>query len=183
MLNNVTHYPHLSFTRAKRNMQNLFIFRHGEAEDFSVSGDDDSRALSPSGRKKFEQAARFWARLLPGHPIILTSPLKRAEETAGVLALALPGKPSPQLEPLLRHWEDPLDLIPTLPDNKDLVLVGHMPHLGLLVGGLLTGIHPSQIPLSKGMGVWIRSNSWHSGRGRLRLALHQKEAAELALGP
>ncbi|HHI79385.1 MAG TPA: phosphohistidine phosphatase [Planctomycetes bacterium] len=161
-------------------MKNLYIFRHGEAEDTLPPGGDGARALTPKGRKVFERAAHFWARILPGHPCILTSPLVRARETAEILASALEGKPVPQAEPLLTHWEDPLDLIPVLPEEQDVVLVGHMPHLGLLLGGLLTGSHPTQIPLSKGMGVWIRSASWTSGRGRLRLAVHQKEASDLS---
>ncbi len=160
-------------------MKNLYIFRHGEAEDFSPEGGDDSRSLTESGRKAFEQAARFWAQVLPGHPSILTSPLTRARQTAEILLAALGGTPTLQVEPLLTHWEDPLDLIPVLPNCQDVILVGHMPHLGLLVGSLLTGIRPAQIPLSKGMGIWIRSHSWSSGRGRLRLAVHQKEAGRL----
>lgn len=160
-------------------MKNLYIFRHGEAEDFASEGGDDARALTPRGSKAFEQAARFWASFLPETLVIFTSPLTRARQTAEILSSALRGTPKLQVESLLRPYEDPSDLIAGLPACQDLVLIGHMPQLGRLIGGLLTGIPSAQIPLSKGMGVWIRSHSWTSGRGRLRAAFHQKDAGTL----
>ena len=60
-----------------------------------------------------------------------------------------------------------------------IAVVGHEPHLGYLLGLLVTG-HPRQpIPLKKGMLVGVETLSSASLVGNLRFALSQRAAGAL----
>ena len=67
----------------------IYLLRHGIAEDAAPGQPDPERALTPEGRDKLRKVFK-WARQAEVAPsLILTSPYRRARETAEVAAQAL----------------------------------------------------------------------------------------------
>ena len=86
-------------------------------------------------------AARAIAQQKPKFDGILTSPLVRARQTAEPVAREIqPGKKLIETE-ALSPWADPKEILDEIERRKlsRSLLVGHMPHLGKLLGYLLTG--------------------------------------------
>src|SRR5580704_1876568 len=62
----------------------LYILRHGVAEDGHPGQPDSERALTPEGKKKLRSVLKI-ARYADVSPtLVMTSPLRRAVETADV---------------------------------------------------------------------------------------------------
>ncbi|GAB4136778.1 MAG: hypothetical protein Fur0037_01570 [Planctomycetota bacterium] len=160
----------------------VFLLRHGLAEGWSMSGRDSDRALSPEGRDALRRAAPVYARLIGQDPRILASPLRRAQETAALIAERTSGE-----------VETGRDLLPEAPVSRAIdllarlkaggeatvLLVGHQPHLGQLLGALATGIQRAAVPLECGMLAGLEIDSSASMLGRLRCALGAEQAAAL----
>jgi phosphohistidine phosphatase len=113
-------------------VKTLLLLRHAKAETFPASGDDHGRALTPRGRGDATQAGEQI--LASGVRIdhVVSSDARRARETAARAAasLGLSGGDDVTLEPRIYDAEpdDLLDVIRTLPDAADAVLlVGHNP--------------------------------------------------------
>lgn len=64
----------------------LYILRHGIAEDSSATGRDEDRQLTPEGRKKLREVLRMASRAGVAPSLILTSPYTRAVQTARIAA-------------------------------------------------------------------------------------------------
>jgi phosphohistidine phosphatase len=123
----------------------LLVVRHAPAGDraaWSAAGRDDFlRPLTKEGRRKMREAARGLARLVPSPGALATSPLARALETADVLAKAFDVEGPEELESL-RPGSSPEEVLPWLRARARVELaavVGHEPHLGMLVAWLVTG--------------------------------------------
>ena len=71
-------------------MQRLILFRHGEAERDSESGEDFDRRLSPDGRDESERVGRALADLGFAPDLVLASAAVRTRETWAALASAFP---------------------------------------------------------------------------------------------
>lgn len=162
----------------------IYLLRHGIAEDGGPGVADHDRALTDDGWKRLRKAAAVWRTLVPTPDMVLVSPLRRALQTAEVFveavgftgdlqvadALVPSGAPSVALSMLEAE---------ALSQTKAVAVIGHEPHLGYLLGCLLTG-HPRQsVPLKKGMLVAVETESSASMIGGLRFALSQKVAGEL----
>jgi phosphohistidine phosphatase len=65
----------------------FYVMRHGPAEDFSASGRDADRALTPSGRDRVRDVAQALLDAEEAPNVILTSPLVRARQTAEIVAV------------------------------------------------------------------------------------------------
>ena len=119
----------------------LILVRHAIAEERGAAWpDDDQRPLSRDGLRKWKQAARGLAVLLPKVDALLTSPLVRTCQTAEVLAHALTPAPRLHLFPALRPDSNVSDAIAALkarPVKGTTVLVGHEPLLSELASTLL----------------------------------------------
>jgi phosphohistidine phosphatase len=133
----------------------LLIVRHGPAGDPEEwerqEKDDRLRPLTPKGKKEVRKAAAGLARLVPRLDLLATSPWTRAVQTAEIVNKEY-GCEIEDVE-LLTSDHKPEDLTPWLREQsgKDAVgLVGHEPHLGLLVGYLLSGKSVSFVDLKKG---------------------------------
>jgi phosphohistidine phosphatase len=161
----------------------IYLLRHGIAEDPGPGVDDTERALTEEGRKRLRRAAPAWRSLLNTPDVVFVSPLRRARETATAFAeavrfggelcieSALVPEAPPSLAASLLEAE-------SLSGTKAVALIGHEPHLGYLLGQLLTG-HPRQaIPLKKGMLVGVETESVASLVGSLRIVLGQRAAAK-----
>jgi phosphohistidine phosphatase len=162
----------------------IYLLRHGVAED-SAPGGDAERPLSEEGWKRLRRAAPAWHALLDVPEVVFTSPLRRAQETASVFAEAVRFRGELRVDSALVP-EAPPTLATALLEAEALsgvqsvAMVGHQPHLGYLLGMLLTG-HPRQpIPFKKGMLVAVETASSASLIAGLRLALTQRAAARLA---
>jgi phosphohistidine phosphatase len=134
----------------------LLVVRHAvalEREEFAATGKpDDLRPLTDAGRRKMRRAARGLRRLVPHLDVLGSSPLIRAMQTAGTLAEAFHGI---QVSPVdeLAPTSVPDALVPWLRGlggDSVAAVVGHEPHLGFLLGWLLTGRHASFLELKKG---------------------------------
>ncbi len=120
-------------------MSVLYLMRHGDA----VSADiNPERPLSDTGRSIVQQVVATWLQQ-HGEPAvdeIYHSSKLRARQTAELLAEQLsqpvPLRQVPHLEP-----GDPVELMSTTltVDIRNLILVGHLPHLGKLASTLITG--------------------------------------------
>ena len=114
--------------------------RHGPAEDYSASGRDFDRALTPSGRERVKVVAARLAELDEAPKVIISSPLVRALQTAEIVAAELgaltvethramaPGGPANDLALEQAHQ-----------GKKRVMVVGHEPDLSGLVASLLRG--------------------------------------------
>lgn len=124
----------------------IYIVRHAIAmERDEWSGSDDKRPLTEKGRKKMEQIARGMASMEIDFTHIYSSPLVRAQQTAEILQEVLHIDHLDETD-LLIPSADPTAMIPflnKLPDNAEVALVGHEPHVSELLSYLLSGQHQS----------------------------------------
>jgi phosphohistidine phosphatase len=162
----------------------IYLLRHGIAEDGGPSLPDHARALTEEGWKRLRKAASAWRRLVPPPDQVWVSPLRRAQETAEVLREAVGFRGAVRTEDALVPNAAPNAVLAmleaeSLSGTGAVALVGHEPHLGYLLGLLLTGHARHPVPLKKGMLVGIETESIASMVGTLRFALGQKSAAEL----
>jgi phosphohistidine phosphatase len=149
----------------------LLVIRHGPAGDraaWEAQGRDDSqRPLTPDGRKQVRRAAAGLAALVPSVDVLATSPLLRAVQTAEIVAgeyrsdLVRVDALVPDSDP-----EETVEWLRELKAEETVALVGHEPHLGLLIGYLLTGKRSSFSDLKKaGAGLLDLSDPLRSGGG------------------
>lgn len=163
----------------------IYLLRHGIAEDGGPEVADHDRALTEEGWRRLRKAAPAWRRLVPTPAALLVSPLRRALQTAEVFAEAVDFTGELQVvDALVPHGAPAVVLsmleAEALSHTRSAALIGHEPHLGYLLGVLLTG-HPRQsVPLKKGMLVGVETESSASMIATLRFALSQKSAGELA---
>jgi phosphohistidine phosphatase len=142
---------------------NLLIVRHGPAgdrEEWERTGKDDRlRPLTPTGKKEVRQAATGLVRVVPDLDLIATSPWTRAKQTADIVNKEY-GIDLEELEQLTSDHR-PEELGSWLAEQKEreaVALVGHEPHLGLLVGYLLSGSSRTFVNLKKGGACLIQMN-------------------------
>lgn len=159
------------------------LLRHGIAEDHAAGGDSE-RTLTEEGWKRLRRAAPAWHAVLEVPDVVIASPLRRAQETATVFAEAVRYRGELRIEAALAP-DVPPDRAASLLEAELLsgadavALVGHEPHLGYLLGLLLTGHPRMPIPFRKGMLVAVETVSDTSLHSSLRLALTQRAAARL----
>ena len=139
----------------------LLVIRHAIAEDrdeWAFSGKPDhERPLTDKGRDRMRQGVRGLREIVPRLDLIATSPLVRAVQTAEIVAdeyggmeLVTAGELAPENAPeLMLPWLRAHEMDTTV------AVVGHEPHLGFLVGWLLTGRHESFVELKKGSAVML----------------------------
>jgi phosphohistidine phosphatase len=116
----------------------LYVMRHGPAEDFSSSGRDFDRALTPPGRERVQLVAARLAELDEAPKVIVSSPLVRALQTAEIVAAEL-GAPAVETRRALAPGGPAHDLVLELAHEgrKRVMVVGHEPDLSGLIGSLL----------------------------------------------
>lgn len=128
----------------------LYIIRHGIAEDHNPEG-DYSRKLTEEGKKKLRTMARFLREKMSLRYIV-TSPLVRAVETAEIFGevLSVPEKRTVRTD-ALRPGAETAEIITEIEaiGEDTIALVGHNPHLSELCCDLL-GSECRGIDLKKG---------------------------------
>src|ERR1700730_1620482 len=134
----------------------IWLLRHAVAEEVSASGRDADRALTPDGLRRAERVARGLAALEPSIDLVLTAPSGRARTTAepAARALGLAGqfRDSAALEP----GRDPREVLDEVraEEAAGVLLVGHEPHLGALLG-ILVAEGRAVLPLKKAAAAWV----------------------------
>ena len=130
----------------------LYILRHGIAEDGHAGQSDAERALTPEGKKKLRATLRVARDAGLNPSLIMTSPLRRAVQTAQIAAEVLGYK-----RELLRTkalipsstprtvWEE----VRVHKDESQILLSGHEPLFSGLAAFLL-GCPSLQIDFKKG---------------------------------
>lgn len=152
----------------------IHLLRHAEAEDRSPSGRDTDRRLTEAGERRMKAVAKAIARLDLGIDLILVSPLVRARQTAEPVAEACGYEGElVELEALVPGAE-PEDVLHELARRKasSVLLVGHMPHLGSLLGRLVSGRDDLDVAMKKAsLASFEASADPSSGRAELRFLL------------
>jgi len=135
----------------------LYLFRHGIAEDAPPGRSDSSRALTDAGRERSAAVAKMAREAGVGPSLIASSPYLRAVQTAEVAAkeFGYSGE-LVRLPSLVPHgtpeavWSDIRDLR----DQTAVILAGHEPLMGYLAAYLLNA--PSlQVDMKKSAMVRI----------------------------
>lgn len=118
----------------------LYVLRHGIAEDARPGRSDEERALTPEGKEKLRRVLDRAHRAGTAPTLILTSPYVRAVQTAKLAAQRLGCRHEPvEIEALVpsgspqRVWEE----ICARHNEEQLLLSGHEPLLSQLVSYLL----------------------------------------------
>jgi phosphohistidine phosphatase len=138
----------------------LYFVRHAAAIAREGEVADEHRYLTLRGRKSFRLTAKRMAKKGNMPDAIITSPLVRAVQTADILSEALAFRGKLVASPELAAGFNVAKLRRVLASFKGtdmLVLVGHEPDLGVVVGTLLDLGRP--LPLKKGMVVCLEMPS------------------------
>ncbi len=129
----------------------IHLLRHAEAEDVSPSGRDGDRRLTEAGRKRMKAVAKAIARMDPDYDAVLVSPLVRSHETAEpvVEACGFDGDIA-ETRSLLPN-ADPRRCCASCRTSapERVLLVGHQPHFGRLLGRLVAGRRDVEVPMKK----------------------------------
>jgi len=130
----------------------IYLLRHGIAEDARAGEPDSDRSLTAEGKKKLRGVLRTASEAGVRPSLILTSPYKRALQTAQLAAEVLKYEGdllrTRSLEPSSRPegvWEE----VRVHKDEPQVLLVGHDPLFSILTAYLL-GCSGLQIDFKKG---------------------------------
>ena len=158
----------------------IYLLRHGIAEDGEAGQSDSERPLTAEGRKKLRTVLRVAAAADVVPTLILTSPLRRAVQSAQLAADVLGYKGNllrtKALEPASAPksvWEE----IRVHKDEPRILLAGHEPLFSRLTAYLL-GSPNLQIDFKKGAIACVEIDRFPSEpHGALRWLLTPKLAA------
>ncbi|RUR74426.1 phosphohistidine phosphatase SixA [Chlorogloeopsis fritschii PCC 6912] len=139
----------------------LYLIRHGIAEEATNDITDEQRRLTKEGRQKTEKVAQRLKKLGFSFDLIATSPLVRARQTADILIEAgLSSQieecthlaPGGSIHSWLEDWFKPRNFTP----NSQLALVGHEPCLSSWAEILLWGEAKERFVLKKAGMIGLR---------------------------
>ena len=160
----------------------VYLLRHGIAENGKPGSPDSTRALVPEGKKKLKEVLSA-ARSAGAKPtLVLTSPFRRALETAeiAITSLGLKKDDLVQTQSLLPMSDvgDAWEEIRVYKDEAALLLVGHEPLFGRLFAYLL-GEPDLLVDFKKGALARIDLDSFGAQpKGVLRWFIPPKLAAD-----
>ncbi|BAY17646.1 phosphohistidine phosphatase SixA [Nostoc sp. HK-01] len=152
----------------------LYLIRHGIAQEREVGIKDEERELTKEGRQKTEKVAQRLLHLNFKFDLIVTSPLTRARQTAEILiATGLSSHleesthlaPGGHLSSWLSYWLEPKNYAP----NTQLALVGHEPDLSSWAEILLWGEIKGCLVLKKAGMIGVKLPEADSVVGRSQM--------------
>ena len=115
----------------------VYLMRHGKPVSI---GNHPERPLSDEGRNDVERIAEFLHRSGRKIEQVLHSGRARSRETAAIMASRLNPELEPQESPGLGPLDDATGIANQIKEaKKDLLIAGHMPHLGKLTSLLVVG--------------------------------------------
>jgi phosphohistidine phosphatase len=120
----------------------IYILRHGIAEEAKPGQPDSARRLTPEGKQKLQKILAVARQAGVRPDVLLSSPYKRALETAEIAHQALrPAERILQTDVLTPGYtpERVWDEIRLHREAEQVMLVGHEPQLSTVVGFLTSG--------------------------------------------
>lgn len=161
----------------------LYILRHGLAEERSHSGRDRDRALTPDGRERTRSAGKALRKMDAGFDLVLSSPFVRAWQTAEIVVEELGcGNKLQKCEALSSGApiEEVFDALKKVEGNyQSVLLVGHEPDLSQLISALLSGGPDLAITMKKGGLAKLSCMTTDPGSARLEWLLTPKHLCRL----
>lgn len=138
----------------------MFLIRHAEAVDETIELRDPHRHLTPHGRSQARALGERlrWHDCGPTH--LYASPLVRALQTAELVCNAIGGDAGVEVMPQLApdgSARDVVAKIRALPDDAEVMLVGHEPSMSAIAG--LLANQPDFPALAKAEAVRIDDGS------------------------
>lgn len=130
----------------------VYLFRHGIAEDHAASGRDADRALTEEGKRKLHKVLKRARKVAVNPTLILSSPLVRAIETAQIAAEVLEYKSEIARTNALLPNATPRDVWAEIRAHRDepsILLAGHEPLFSQTVAYLL-GSTRAMVEFKKG---------------------------------
>ncbi|MBD2354866.1 phosphohistidine phosphatase SixA [Tolypothrix sp. FACHB-123] len=152
----------------------LYLIRHGIAEERASAIKDEERVLTKEGRQKTEKVAQRLVKLDLHFNLILTSPLARARQTAEILIKtglssqmeeSLHLAPDGNIHNWLHNWLEPRNYS----QNTQIALVGHEPCLSQWAEILLWGETKASLVLKKAGMIGIKLPEIGSPLGRSQM--------------
>lgn len=141
----------------------LYLLRHGIAEEGRPGQRDAERALVPEGEKKLREVLHVACEAGVSPTLILSSPFKRARQTAEIAATVLRVKEKIVESETLIPFGKPEEVwneIRTHRKEEALLLASHEPLTGQLAGFLL---HTPELKIDVKKGALIRIDVDHFG--------------------
>ena len=155
----------------------LYLLRHGIAEDHAASGRDADRALTDDGKKKIRKVLKRARKTGVNPALILSSPLKRAIESAEIAADELGYKSEIVRAKALLPDSTPQDVWNEIRAHRgepSILLAGHEPLFSHTVASML-GSTRTMIEFRKGALVRIDFSAFGAEpRGLLQWMLAPK---------
>ncbi|MFH7023908.1 MAG: phosphohistidine phosphatase SixA [Heteroscytonema crispum UTEX LB 1556] len=152
----------------------LYLIRHGIAEERRDSITDEERSLTKEGRQKTEKVAQRLKQLGLQFDLIATSPLVRARQTAEILIATKLGSqleecthlaPEGHIENWVADWLKPRKFS----SQTQLALVGHEPNLSEWAENLVWGEAKAGLVLKKAGMIGIKLPEEGSPLGRSQM--------------
>jgi phosphohistidine phosphatase len=160
----------------------LYILRHGLAEDRSHTGKDSDRVLTPEGREKTRAAGKALRKLEITFDVVLSSPFARAWQTAEIITQECNCQKSLQQCAALSSGaptDGVIQALQRVAKQSAVLVVGHEPDLSTLISVLLSGSPNLAITMKKGGMARLSCEEIAPGRARLEWLLGPKHLSRL----
>lgn len=153
----------------------LYLIRHGIAQERDLAITDDDRTLTKIGQDKTKEVAKRLYNLGLRFDLILTSPLVRSHQTAEIftaLQLSSQLQVSTELAPNgnIHAWLNWLEKQNYQPNSK-LALIGHQPDLGEWASMLVWGEAKEALILKKAGIIGLNLPTMRSPIGQSQMFL------------
>lgn len=162
----------------------LYIMRHGIAEEVSTTGRDRDRVLTEDGKDNSREAGKALRKLGVKFDGILSSPYPRAWQTAEAVARELDQpdilKELQELGAESSATEAIQKISITTKGNASVLVVGHEPVLSQLISLLLSGSSSLSIAMKKGAVCKLTCVRPEAGGCRLDWLLTAKQLCRIA---
>ena len=153
----------------------LYLIRHGIAQERDLAITDDDRTLTKVGQDKTKEVAKRLYNLGLRFDLILTSPLVRSHQTAEIFTqtqLSSHLQVSTDLAPNgnIHAWLNWLEQ-QNYPPNSKLALIGHQPDLGAWASMLVWGEAKEALILKKAGIIGLNLPTMRSPIGQSQMFL------------
>lgn len=153
----------------------LYLIRHGIAQERDLAITDDDRTLTKIGQEKTKEVAKRLYNLGLRFDLILTSPLVRSHQTAEIFTqtqLSSQLQVSTDLAPNgnIHAWLNWLEQ-QKYPPNIKLALIGHQPDLGAWASMLVWGEAKEALILKKAGIIGLNLPTMRSPIGQSQMFL------------
>lgn len=119
---------------------NLYLIRHGDAENTPFGKRDFDRQLTEKGTFATRNAANHWKKVIPDFDYIVSSPYIRSVQTAEIIASVFNSTDKLLIDKVLgcgSRIEDLITLVNSL-KGENIACVGHQPDLSNHVSDLIS---------------------------------------------